>query len=50
MNIFNVTQIIFIILKCAGLVNWEWLFVFTPLWIYLGMNLILDIHDYIRTH
>lgn len=50
MNIFNLTQIIFIILKCAGLINWEWVLVFSPALIYIVMNLILDIHDYIRTH
>lgn len=48
MAVFNVTQIILIILKLAGLVNWEWLFVFTPLLTYIVMYWILIIHDYIR--
>lgn len=33
----GVIQIVFIILKCTGLINWSWAAVLIPLWIELGI-------------
>lgn len=32
-GVFTVTQIVFLILKLAGLVTWSWFWVLSPLWI-----------------
>ena len=42
-DLLGVLQIIFIVLKCAGLVDWSWWLVLTPLWINLGLIVILII-------
>lgn len=33
LSIAGVTQIVFLILKLTGLINWKWIWVFSPLWI-----------------
>lgn len=35
LGILDVLQIIFIVLKLVGVVNWSWVVVFIPLWISL---------------
>lgn len=40
MDIFDVLQIIFIVLKCLGLITWSWWAVFTPLWINIALVVI----------
>lgn len=41
MGITGVLQIIFIVLKLVGAINWSWWVVLIPLWIDLGMSFIL---------
>lgn len=40
-GIVDVVQIVFIILKLTGLVNWSWVVVFLPTLIVLGVMLII---------
>lgn len=40
MGILGVLQIIFIVLKCVGLIDWPWLKIFIPTWISLGLTAI----------
>lgn len=37
MDILGVLQIIFIVLKVIGAINWSWWAVFTPLWIDIAL-------------
>ena len=37
MGILGVLQMIFIVLKCLGLIDWSWAVVFIPTWINLGI-------------
>lgn len=39
-NILTTLQLIFLTLKFAGLVDWSWWFVFTPVFISLGLLLV----------
>ncbi len=39
-GISTVVQIVFIILKLVGVINWPWMTVLIPLWIELGLILI----------
>ena len=39
LGFMDVLQIIFIVLKLCGVINWSWWFVFTPLWISLAILL-----------
>lgn len=39
-GILTVLQIIFIVLKVAGLVAWSWWVVLIPLWISLGLTVL----------
>lgn len=41
LGLLGVLQIIFIVLKCVGVINWSWWVVFIPLWIDLAMTVIL---------
>jgi membrane protein YdbS with pleckstrin-like domain len=34
-------EIIFVALKCFGVINWSWLWVLSPLWISLGLSIII---------
>lgn len=38
MSFFGVLQLIFITLKCIGVISWSWWLVLTPLWISLGLT------------
>lgn len=40
MGLLGVLQVVFIILKLVGVINWNWLIVLIPLWIYLVLILI----------
>jgi len=33
MGICGVLTVIFIVLKCLGVIEWSWVWVFSPLWI-----------------
>ena len=35
MGILGVLQIVFIVLKCLNIIDWPWMKVFIPLWIYI---------------
>lgn len=37
MSTLGVLQIIFIVLKCVGVIDWSWWAVFTPFWINLAL-------------
>lgn len=37
MNILDILQIIFIVLKCFNLITWSWWAVFSPLWIEIAL-------------
>lgn len=36
-GILTVIQIVFIILKCVGVIDWAWSTVLIPLWVQLGV-------------
>ena len=40
-DIFTVTLVVFLTLKLAGLVTWPWIWVLSPLWIEVGLWLLL---------
>lgn len=40
-NIFTVVQVVFLILKLCGLINWSWWWVLSPLWISVGICIIV---------
>ena len=40
-SISGVLQIIFLVLKLTGLINWSWLWVLAPTWISLGLFVIV---------
>lgn len=40
-NTLDVLQIIFIVLKCIGVIDWTWLQVLIPLWIQIGVSMIV---------
>lgn len=44
LTINDVVQIVFIILKCAKLVNWSWWAVLIPAWIQIGYAAIVFIY------
>ena len=39
-NIFTVVQVVFLILKLCGLINWSWWWVLSPLWISVGICIV----------
>ena len=41
LGILSVIQIVFLILKFANIVDWSWGIVLIPLWIELGLHLLL---------
>lgn len=40
-NTLDVVQIIFIVLKCIGVIDWTWFQVLIPLWIQIGVSMIV---------
>ena len=40
-NIFTVVQVVFLILKLCGLINWSWWWVLSPLWISVGICIVV---------
>ena len=40
LSILGVVEIVFIILKLLGIINWSWWIVLIPLWIDLGITLL----------
>lgn len=43
MSFWSVLQLIFIVLKLCNVITWSWWVVFTPLWISLGIGLVVAI-------
>lgn len=37
LGVLSVIQIVFIILKCIGIIDWTWMTVLIPFWIQLGV-------------
>ena len=40
-NIFTVVQVVFLILKLCGLIDWSWWWVLSPLWISVGICIVV---------
>lgn len=40
-SILTIIQVVFIVLKALGLINWSWWAVLTPLWISLGVIIVV---------
>lgn len=43
LGISSVLQVIFLVLKLCGLIDWPWIWVLSPLWISLGLVVIFFI-------
>ena len=41
MSLLGVVQIVFIILKLVGVITWSWPVILIPLWIQLGMIIVM---------
>lgn len=41
LRIAGVTQVVFLVLKLAGLISWSWLWVLSPLWILVSCIVLL---------
>ena len=41
MGLLGVLQVIFIVLKCIGVIAWSWWAVLIPLWISIGLIILL---------
>lgn len=41
MSLLGVLQTVFIVLKLLGVISWTWGVVLIPLWIYLGLYVLL---------
>lgn len=41
MSFFEVLTVIFVVLKLVGVINWSWLWVLAPIWIPLGIILVI---------
>lgn len=39
-GLFGVLQIVFLVLKLTGLIDWSWVWVLSPMWISVGIFLI----------
>ena len=39
----GVLQIVFIVLKLLGVINWSWVWVLSPLWIGTGLSVVIFI-------
>lgn len=48
-GLFDVLQIIFIILKLCELINWSWLWVLSPIWIYIIIVFFLIIYNLVKS-
>lgn len=46
MGFLNTLQIVFIVLKLCDIITWSWWLVFTPLWINLGIAVIVLLISY----
>lgn len=46
-NITIVTLITFLVLKCLGIISWEWIWVLSPVWISIGGFALIIILAYI---
>lgn len=46
MRFLNTLQIVFIVLKLCDIITWSWWLVFTPLWINLGIAVIILLISY----
>ena len=42
MSFFEVLTVIFVVLKLVGVINWSWLWVLAPIWIPLGIILVIS--------
>lgn len=50
LGLFSVLTIIFIVLKLTGLIDWDWLWVLSPLWIgvILALVVLLIVYIYMK--
>lgn len=49
-SIFSVVQIVFVILKLVGVIEWSWWLVFIPLWSSIGLTILLLIIGVLLIH
>lgn len=42
MSFFEVLTVIFVVLKLVGVISWPWLWVLAPIWIPLGIILLIS--------
>lgn len=40
-GLFSVVEVVFIVLKLCGVINWSWWWVFSPTWISAGIFLLI---------
>lgn len=43
MSITGVTQVVFLILKLTGNIDWSWLWVLSPVWIFVVLAILVKI-------
>lgn len=50
LGLFSVLTIVFIVLKLTGLIDWDWLWVLSPLWIgaILALVVLLIVYIYMK--
>ena len=41
LGLADVLTIVFVVLKLVGVINWPWIWVLSPLWISLGLALLI---------
>lgn len=41
LGVVGVLSIVFIVLKLTGLISWSWLWVLSPIWIFIVLGLLL---------
>lgn len=48
LNFFDVLLIVFIVLKLCGVITWSWIWVLSPLWIWIVLYLL--VMGFIKIH
>lgn len=48
LGLLDVVQIIFIVLRCIGVIDWKWWQVLIPLWINLALIVVVAFVEWIK--
>lgn len=48
LGLLDVVQIIFIVLRCIGVIDWKWWQVLLPLWINLALIVVVAFVEWIK--